>query len=114
MLFGDRFPFLYLVKDYGLNYYAAFKGCSAATEVSFDTLSFLKNKIDELGLKVILVLESSDQRIANSIKNETTTKDQRILVIDSLQSATEKEYANGRNYLNIMTDNLEILKQALA
>ena len=114
LLFGDRFPFLYLCKDYGINYYAAFKGCSAATEVSPATFLFLKNKIEELDIKVILVLESSDQKIAKSIRQETTTKDQTILVIDSLQSATKKEYESGRNYLNIMTSNLGILQQALA
>lgn len=114
ILFGDRFPFLYLVKDYGLNYYAAFKGCSAATEVSPATLYFLKEKINELDIKVILVLESSDKKIANAIKNETNTKDQEIVVVDSLQSANEREYANGRNYLNIMESNLISLKKALA
>lgn len=113
-LFGDRFPFLYLFKDYDINYYAAFKGCSAATEVSFETIAFLKDKINELNIRVILVLESSDEKIAKSIRNETANKDQTIMKIDSLQSATKQEYESGRTYLNIMASNLDVLKRALA
>ena len=113
LLFADRFPFRYLVEDYSLNYYAAFIGCSAETNASFATITFLANKVDELGLKIILIIESSDGGIANSVKSATTTKDQTILVMDSIQSATTKEYKNGRNYLSIMNKNLDVLKQAV-
>lgn len=113
LLFADRFPFRYLVEDYKLSYYAAFVGCSAETEASFETIKFLANKVDELDLKVILKIESSDGKIANTVKNSTQNKDQDILTMDSIQSATTKEYEGGRNYLNIMEQNLLILKQAV-
>ena len=113
LLFADRFPFRYLVDDYGLKYYAAFIGCSAETEASFETIAFLAGKVDELGLKVILKIESSDGAIANTVKNATTNKDQTILTMDSIQSATSKEYKNGRNYLSIMEKNLDVLKEAV-
>ena len=113
LLFADRFPFRYLVDDYSLKYYAAFIGCSAETEASFETIKFLADKVDELGLKTILKIESSDGSIANTVKNATKDKNQTVLTMDSLQSATVKEYKNGRNYLSIMTSNLDILKQAL-
>ena len=113
LLFADRFPFRYLTEDYSLKYYAAFIGCSAETEASFETIAFLANKVDELGLKVILKIESSDGAIANTVKNATKNKDQNILTMDSIQSATTREYKNGRNYLSIMTSNLEILKEAV-
>ena len=113
LLFADRFPFRYLTEDYSLKYYAAFIGCSAETEASFETIAFLANKVDELGLKVILKIESSDGAIANTVKNATKNKDQQILTMDSIQSATTKEYKNGRNYLSIMTSNLDILKEAV-
>lgn len=67
LLFGDRFSFRYLVDDYGLDYYAAFVGCSAETEASFETIIFLAEKADELGLKHILTIEKSDQKIARAI-----------------------------------------------
>ena len=114
LLFADRFPFRYLVDDYSLKYYAAFIGCSAETEASFETIKFLANKVDELGLNYILKIESSDGAIANTVKNATQNKNQTILTMDSIQSATTKEYANGRNYLSMMQNNLAVLKQALS
>ena len=113
LLFADRFPFRYLVDDYGLKYYAAFIGCSAETEASFETIAFLAGKVDELNLKVILKIESSDGKIANTVKTNTRDKDQQILTMDSIQSATSKEYKNGRNYLSIMEKNLDVLKEAV-
>ena len=108
LVFGDRFPFLYLFKDYGLTYYAAFKGCSAESEASFATIVFLAQKVDELHLDKIWKIESSDGSIARTIRDNTTTKDQTILTLDSLQSG-----ANGQTYLSAMTDNLAKLQQGL-
>ncbi len=113
VLFGDRFPFRYLVDDYNLSYYAAFVGCSAESEASFDTILFLANKLDELNLSAIFTIEGSDQKIAEAIKNATSSKDQEILTIDSLQSTTAKDLEEGKTYLSTMTDNLEVLKQGL-
>lgn len=113
VVFADRFPFRYLVDDYNLKYYAAFVGCSAEANASFKTIAFLAGKVDELGLNVILIIESSDGGIANSVKEATTNKNQQIMVMDSIQSATTKEYKSGRNYLSIMTKNLDVLKEAI-
>ncbi len=113
LLFADRFPFRYMVDDYGLNYYAAFVGCSAETEASFETMSFLTNKVDELGLSSIVVIESSDQKIAKTVKENSKTKDQQILTMDSMQSVTAKNIADGTTYLSIMEENLAVLKDAL-
>ena len=113
LLFADRFPFRYLVDDYSLSYYAAFIGCSAESEASFETIKFLADKVDELGLSVILKIESSDGRIANTVKDTTKNKDQTILTMDSIQSASSKEYKDGRNYLSIMEQNLTVLKEAV-
>jgi zinc transport system substrate-binding protein len=101
------------VDDYDLSYYAAFVGCSAETEASFETISFLSGKVDELGLKTILTIESSDGKIAETIKSNTSTKDQQILVMNSLQSATSKDVEAGLTYLSAMETNLETLKAAL-
>ena len=57
LLFGDRFPFRYLVEDYGLDYYAAFPGCSAETEASFETVAFLAGKVQELDLPAVLAID---------------------------------------------------------
>ena len=113
LLFGDRFPFRYLVDDYGLSYYAAFVGCSAESEASFDTISFLANKVDELGLKDIMAIENSNQKIAKTIIENTKEKNQKILTVDSMQSTTSDDVKNGTTYLSVMEKNLEVLKEAL-
>lgn len=113
LLFGDRFPFRYMVDDYGLTYYAAFVGCSAETEASFETITFLAQKVDELGLKNIMTIEKSDQKIAKTIRDNTKNKDQNILTLDSMQSTTSDDVKNGETYLSAMKSNLEVLKEAL-
>ena len=113
LLFGDRFPFLYMAEDYGLNYYAAFSGCSAETEASFETIVYLAGKVNELGLKSICTLENSDQKIAQTIRDNTETKDQEIYAFDSLQSIKAADIENGATYLSLMENNLDVLKKAL-
>lgn len=113
LLFGDRFPFRYLTDDYGLSYYAAFVGCSAESEASFETIAFLSQKVNELGLHTVMTIEGTDHRIAETIVQNTQTKDQQILSLDSMQSTTAKDVANGVTYLAVMEQNLAVLKEAL-
>ena len=113
VLFGDRFPFRYLADDYDLNYYAAFAGCSAETEASFETIVFLANKVDELGLNTVLTIESADGKIAQTIVQNTAAKSAKILQMDSMQSATSQDAKNGETYLGAMEGNFEVLKQTL-
>lgn len=112
ILVGDRFPFLYFVDDYQLEYYAAFVGCSAETEASFETVRFLAEKMDELQLPQIFVLESSDQKLAKTIVDNTKEKNQTIYVLDSMQSTT-KEDVGKKSYLDYMKQNLDVLEEAL-
>ena len=102
-----------MVDDYGLNYYAAFVGCSAETEASFETITFLAQKVDKLDLKYVMTIEKSDQKIANTIIQNTKDKNQQILTLDSMQSTTSDDVANGTTYLSVMQNNLTVLKQAL-
>ena len=113
VLFGDRFPFRYLVDDYGLSYYAAFVGCSAETEASFETVSFLAKKVDELKLPCVLTIEGAQHKIAETIVQNTAEKNQKVLTMDSLQSTSSKDVANGTTYLSVMEKNLSVLKEAL-
>ena len=113
ILFGDRFPFRYLADDYGLTYYAAFVGCSAETEASFETIVFLAGKVDELGLPAVLTIESGDGKIARTIVENTAAGTAQILQMDSLQSTTARDVAEGATYLGAMERNLDVLRQAL-
>ncbi|MBR2832361.1 MAG: zinc ABC transporter substrate-binding protein [Oscillospiraceae bacterium] len=113
LLFADRFPFRYMADDYGLRCYAAFPGCSAETEASFETIVFLANKVDELGLQTVLRLESSDGSVARTVVENTKTKDQTVLTMDSMQSVTKQQAEDGATYLSVMMRNLAVLRDAL-
>lgn len=113
ILFGDRFPFRYLVDDYGLTYYAAFSGCSAESEASFDTILFLAQKVDELGLNTVFTLEKSNQKIAKTVIENTKEKNQSISTLNSMQSTTSEDVANGVTYLSIMDENYRTLQTVL-
>ena len=113
LLFGDRFPFRYLVDDYGLKYYAAFPGCSAETEASFETIAFLAAKLDELNLPAILTIEGGSRKVAETILYNTAKHDRKILSLDSMQSTKGEKPATGENYLDVMRKNLDVLKEAL-
>ena len=113
LLFGDRFPFIYMVENYGINYYAAFVGCSSESEASFETIAFLAEKLDELKLPAILVVDGSTMDLANTVVEATEGKDYPILVLDSLQATSKEDIEGGKTYLGTMEDNLLVLKQAL-
>ncbi|MBR5343675.1 MAG: zinc ABC transporter substrate-binding protein [Oscillospiraceae bacterium] len=108
LLVADRFPFRYLVEDYGLDYYAAFSGCSAETEASFATVVFLSDKLNELGLKQICVIETSDGRLADTVIRTAERDDVGVLTLHSMQGAV-----GGESYLSLMEKNLDVLREAL-
>ncbi len=113
ILFGDRFPFRYLCEDYGLRYYAAFQGCSADAEASFQTVAFLSEKVKELSLPSVLTLEKSDHKLAETIISASGLKGVEIVTMDSMQAVTPKERSEGASYLRGMEKNLEVLRKAL-
>ena len=100
-------------RDYGLDYYAAFVGCSAETEASFGTIAFLAQKMDELGCDTIFTIENSDASIARSVVENTRNKNAAIAVLDSAQSVTSDQINSGTTYLSIMEKNYDVLKEAL-
>ncbi len=110
VLFADRFPFRYMTEDYGLTYFAAFAGCSSESEASFETLAFLIDKTKELNLPFVLTIEGSDGSLAKTVCESTGAK---TAVLDSCQSVSSADIANGTSYINIMKSNLEVLQEAL-
>lgn len=113
LVFGDRFPFRYMIDDYGLVYYAAFVGCSAESEASFETIMFLAGKVDENSLTSVITIEGKEHKIAETIISNTATKDQKILTLDSMQTTTMADIKNGTTYISVMESNYEVLKEAL-
>ena len=113
VLFGDRFPFRYLTDDHGLQYYAAFNGCSAETEASFETVAFLAKKMDELKLPAVLAIEGRQHKLAQTIVENTKAKNQKVLTLNSMQSVAEEEIKKGITYLAVMEQNLNVFQEAL-
>ncbi len=114
VLFGDRFPFRYLVDDYDIKYYAAFVGCSAESEASFETITFLAGKMDSLALPAIFTIDGSDGKIARAILDASKkSKNAEVLMLNSMQSVKDEQIKAGADYLSIMTQNLEVLKKAI-
>ena len=113
LVFADRYPFRYLAHDYGLTCYAAFSGCSAESEASFATILALVKHVEENALPYVMVLENSTQGIAKQVIDNTKSKDQGILVLNSLQSVTREDIESGATYLGLMKEDLAVLKTAL-
>ncbi len=113
LIFGDRFPFRYFVDDYGLDYYAAFIGCSAESEASFETIKFLSEKIKELDCKTVFTLENSNKDIANSIITNSGKKGIKIAELNSLQSVSKSDINSGASYILLMQKNYDVLASVL-
>ena len=113
LVFGDRFPFRYMVDDYGIDYYAAFVGCSAESEASFETIHFLSGKLNQLKLKHVVTIENSDHKIAKSIIRDADSTKRDIKTLDSLQSIKKSDLKD-KTYLKTMEQNLEVLKELLS
>ena len=113
LIFADRFPFAYLVEDYGLHHHAAYEGCSAETEVSFDTFARLAEILNELDLPCVMVIDDSDHRIADTVIATSGDKTRQVLTLQSMQAVGRSRIKAGVTYLDIMEENLSVLEQAL-
>ena len=113
VLFADRFPFRYLTDDYHIEYLAAFPGCSAETEASFETILYLSEEMEAHQLTCAVILEGSKEDFAKTVVNNTDVKNPRILTLNSMQSVNQRHIDAGVTYLGIMEENLTVLKEAL-
>lgn len=107
---ADRFPFLYLAKEFGLDYYAAFSGCSSATEPSLSTVNFIIEKVRSEDIPAIFVIEFSDGRVAETVAGETGCA---TLTLHSAHNVSKEDFDRGVTYADIMRRNLDALKIAL-
>ena len=110
---ADRFPFLYLANDYGIEYYAAFPGCSAESEASFETIAFLAEKIKEYEVPVVFQIETSNGSLVKTVINAAGNGNVKSGTLDSMQSVSKEKIADGYSYILAMENNLLALKEAL-
>lgn len=110
IVFGDRFPFRYLAKEYGLSYFAAFPGCSTETEASAATVAFIIRKIREEHIPVIFHIELSNERMADMISEETGAAKR---LLHACHNISKREFDQGSTYLELMNQNVINLREAL-
>jgi zinc transport system substrate-binding protein len=110
IVFADRFPFRYFADAYGLEYFAAFPGCSTETEPSAATVRFLINKIRSEQIPVVFHIELSNERMADTISGETGA---RKLLLHACHNLTKQDFDSGLGYLDFMSRNVENLRKAL-
>ena len=110
LVFADRFPFVYLMHDYRISYTAAFSGCSTEVNASFETQIKLINKVNDNNLSCVITIEGNNKDLAESISNETGC---RILELNSMQSVKRADIIKGADFIEIMRQNLAVLKEAL-
>ena len=110
LIFGDRFPLLYFVREYGLEYYAAFPGCAAETEPSAATVASLIDKVKREKVPVVFYIELSNHKVADAIAEATGTKTAQF---NTCHNITADDFAAGESYLSLMKANVDVLKEAL-
>ncbi|MDR2197140.1 MAG: metal ABC transporter substrate-binding protein [Coriobacteriales bacterium] len=110
VVFGDRFPFRYFADAYGLDYYAAFPGCSTETEASAATVAFLIDKVGDEGIPVVFHIELSNAKIADTIAEQTGAE---VLLFHACHNISQSDFESGKTYLDLMRANVKALEQAL-
>ena len=110
IVFGDRFPFRYFAEEYGLDYYAAFPGCSAETEADAKTVAFLIDKVNTEKIPVVFYPELSNQKVALTICESTNAEPRQL---NSCHNLTVDEFEGGADYLSLMKENLAAIEAAL-
>ncbi len=111
VVFGDRFPFLYFVSDYGLNYECAFPGCSSETEPSISTVTRLIDFVRDEKVPVVFYLEFSNGKTADLISEDTGAV---TLEFSSCHNVTKEQFENGVSYISLMQQNAKNLEEALS
>lgn len=110
LIFADRFPFLYMAHDYGIEYSAAFESCASDTEPSAQTMVALIQRIVQTKAPAVYVIEMSTGTIARALAEETGVE---ILTLHSIQTVTQQEFDAGENYVTLMQKNLEAIQVGL-
>ena len=110
IIFGDRFPLLYFVREYGLDYYAAFPGCASETEPSAATVAFLIDTVKREKVPVIFYIELSNHKVADAIGECTGTKTAQF---NTCHNISYDDFKAGESYVSLMRENVAILREAL-
>ena len=108
LVFADRFPAKYFVKEYNFEYIAAFSGCAEDTDADPATLAKIVDYVNNSKTKYIFTIELSDQKLAQTVSESTGAK---ILTFQSMQNISSEDFEKGKSYLDLMNENLETLQE---
>ena len=110
VVFADRFPMRYFSDEYGLEYFAAFPGCSSESEPSAATISFLIEKVKSEHIPVVFFTETSDGKVADTICEASGAEK---LLFHSCHNITKQQFDGKATYISLMKQNLKALQTAL-
>ena len=110
LIFADRFPMLYFCREYGLDYRAAFHGCSGDTEPSLATIKFLIDKVEDENIPVVYTIDFGTKKVAAVVSECTGAA---IETIYSMQTVSRADFDAGETYLTLMERNFEALRKGL-
>ena len=110
LIFADRFPMLYFCREYGLDYRAAFHGCSDDTEPSLATIKFLIDKVEDENIPVVYTIDFGTKKVAAVVSECTGAA---IETLYSMQTVSRADFDAGETYLTLMERNFEALRKGL-
>ena len=111
VVFADRFPLLYFARAYGLEYFAAYPGCSDDAEPSAATVAFLIDKVREEDIPVVFHIELSNELMADTVCDETGAEKR---LFSACHNVTRAQFESGATYMELMWDNVDALREALS
>lgn len=116
ILMGDRFPLRYFVDYYGLEYRAAFSGCSTAVEANASTIAFLIDTAAERSVPAVFAMELSNRKIAQTVAEGAAKKGgakPAVLELHTVHNLSKDDFKAGETWVSLMMRNAESLKKGL-
>ena len=110
LVFADRFPMLYFCREFGLDYRAAFHGCSGDTEPSLATIKYLIDKVEDEDIPVVYTIDFGTKKVAAVVSECTGAA---VDTLYSMQTVSRADFDAGETYLTLMERNYEALRKGL-
>ncbi|QSQ91102.1 zinc ABC transporter substrate-binding protein AdcA [Streptococcus suis] len=99
--------FAYLALDYGLKQ-VSITGVAADEDPTPSRLAELTEYINKYGIKYIYFEENASKSVAETLAKETGVQ---LDVLNPLESLTDEDMKNGKDYISVMEDNLTALEK---
>jgi zinc transport system substrate-binding protein len=111
LVVADKFPFRYFVDEFGLDYCAAFSGCSDQTDASASTIAYLVDIVKKDKIPYVFYAELGNQNVAKAISEQTGAG---MLLLHSFQNVSKSDFEAGVTYISLMKQNADNLRKGLS